>query len=109
MRPSCLYCVSKHVAQAVVLMGEAVQGYPLYRWLAIGHLAEAGDESVAYFPALAAQIRNERLTLMGQEYVPEGTTYDPRRLMQLLEEVRRVSVADLQEADAVFLKRLLMN
>lgn len=33
MRETCLFCVSKHVAQAIVLMQEAFSGYPIHRWL----------------------------------------------------------------------------
>lgn len=47
MRPSCTFCARKHLAQALVLLHEARQGYPLHRWYAIGHLAEAADELIA--------------------------------------------------------------
>lgn len=69
-RPSCLDCVRKHLAQAEVLMGEALQGYPHHRWLAIGHLGEAADESVLAYPKLAAEIRKHRLAYMAdRDYV----------------------------------------
>lgn len=63
-RPTCIDCTRKHVAQAIVLMQEAQQGYPDHRWLAVGHLGEAADESVGRFPALAARIRQARLAIM---------------------------------------------
>lgn len=47
MRPPCTFCARKHLAQALVLLQEARQGYPMHRWLAIGHLAEAADELIA--------------------------------------------------------------
>lgn len=96
MRPSCLYCCSKHVAQAIVLMLEAHQGYPLYRWLAVGHLAEAGDETVDQFPELAERIRAQRLILMGQA---DGELH----LMDLLAYVRAVAIQDGQTPDIEFL------
>lgn len=63
-RNSCLFCVLKHLAQASVLMEEALQGYPEHRWLAVGHLAEASSESLVDHPALAAEIRKHRLAYM---------------------------------------------
>lgn len=66
-RESCLFCVSKHISQAIVLMQEAYAGYPLHRWLAVGHLAEAEAESQDKFPDLAIVIRETRCVLMCQE------------------------------------------
>lgn len=59
-RPTCLNCVRKHIGQAVVLLGESMQGYPAHRWLAIGHLGEAGEECVERYPKLAEEIRTIR-------------------------------------------------
>jgi len=64
LRDSCLNCVRKHLSQAEVLMGEAVQGYPEHRWLAIGHMGEAADECCKDFPKLAAEIRKHRTRYM---------------------------------------------
>ncbi len=61
MRPSCLSCVKKHVAQAMILFTEAANGYPLHFWWALGHLAEAEAECVHDFPQLAETIRKFRL------------------------------------------------
>lgn len=44
IRETCIECCIKHVAQAVVLLCEVPKGYPLHKWLAVGHLAEAEDE-----------------------------------------------------------------
>jgi len=44
MRKHCLECALKHVAQALVLLCEVPKGYPLHKWVAVGHLAEAEDE-----------------------------------------------------------------
>lgn len=57
MRPSCLNCCRKHLAQASVLATESRLGYPLHRWLAVGHLAEAEDEILERSPEIAKQIR----------------------------------------------------
>ena len=65
MRTKCAKCTAKHLAQAIVLMEEALSGYPNHRWLAIGHLAEAAAEcpNVAY----AAHIRDLRHQIMEGE------------------------------------------
>lgn len=60
MRHSCLFCAMKHVVQAGILMMEAKQGYPLHRWWALGHLAEASDELVADYEEMANTIREYR-------------------------------------------------
>ena len=64
MRPSCLDCCRKHLAQAEVLMLEARKGYIAHAWLAVGHMAEAEDETIDDFPELTARIREERLKYM---------------------------------------------
>lgn len=84
-RETCLFCVSKHLGQAIVLMQEASSGYPLHRWLAVGHLGEAEAESQHDFPELTAMIRKTRCRLMGQE--PSGPE-NVKSLMDLLAEVR---------------------
>ena len=61
MRPSCLDCARKHLAQAMILTNEARMGYPIHFWYAVGHLAEASDELLAVFPKEAEDIREERL------------------------------------------------
>lgn len=86
MRETCLFCVSKHLAQAVVLVNESVTGYPLHSWLAVGHLAEAETESVEKYPTFANKIRSVRLALMGQE-----GEFFPESLMNLLKEAREIA------------------
>jgi hypothetical protein len=63
MRPSCLNCARKHLAQAEILLHESKQGYPDHFWLCMGHLAEAADELLRDHQNLADQIRNERKLL----------------------------------------------
>lgn len=86
MRDTCLFCVSKHIAQAIVLVNESATGYPLHAWVAVGHLAEAETESLVKYPDLAQQIRKVRLALMGQD-----GEFEPLSLMQLLQEARNVA------------------
>jgi len=102
MRPSCIYCASKHVAQATILMLEAYQGYPLHRWLAVGHLGEAGDETIADFPQLCQEIRAVRLQLMDQE-----PGFDQNTMLKLLEHVREAAVKDGSRSDKSFLEGVL--
>ena len=67
MRPSCLNCARKHLAQAEILLHESKQGYPEHFWLCMGHLAEAADELLRDHAGLAEQIRNER-KLLEEDY-----------------------------------------
>lgn len=72
MRPSCLECVMKHLAQACILVSESKLGYPHHFAYAIGHLGEAECESLHDYPGLAQRIREFRKKLL------EGTdeTFD---------------------------------
>ena len=80
MRPSCLNCARKHLAQAdILIMEEATGDYPLHKWYAIGHLAEAADELMDEFPDLAAKIRQERL-----KYMEDGEKIAIHELIELV-------------------------
>ena len=62
--------------QALVLLGEANQGYPEHFFLAIGHLAEASDELVQKYPEQA----NSGYGWSGSNInmlTPSGPDYDP--------------------------------
>lgn len=83
MRQTCLFCVSKHIAQAIILVTEARTGYPMHIWYAVGHLAEAEAESCRDFPEIANAIRGARLGLMG-----DGCAFSVESLDSLLMEVR---------------------
>jgi len=61
MREPCLYCVRKHLAQALVLICESRKGYSENLIYAIGHLAEAEDEAPS--KKLANEIREIRLQI----------------------------------------------
>lgn len=69
LRPSCLLCVRKHISQAIVLLSESKKGYPEHRWIAMGHLAEAEDESMKEHAELANQIRDARLDIQNGKNV----------------------------------------
>ena len=60
MRPTCLSCTGKHLAQACVLIKEMKTGYPSFKWFVIGHLAEAEEESVREYPDFANEVREYR-------------------------------------------------
>ena len=63
MREPCIYCVRKHLAQAVVLLCESRKGYPENLLFAIGHMAEAEDEAPT--EELANEIRDARIDIEG--------------------------------------------
>ena len=62
-RDSCLQCAIKHISQARVLMLEYRKGYPIHVYFAIGHLAEAEDETLMEYPGIAMRLRLYRLDL----------------------------------------------
>ena len=68
MRESCLDCVRKHIAQALILLTESKLGHPEYKWLAVGHLAEAEAESEQKFIKFANKIRTVRLSIIEDDY-----------------------------------------
>lgn len=72
-REVCRECVLKHIAQAIVLVDEAINGYPEHRYLAIGHLAEAESECIAGYPELANEIRLVRKVIYA---LTEATKYN---------------------------------
>jgi len=63
LRESCLLCAAKHVAQARVLLLESKKGYDYHVVYALGHMAEAEDETTGDFPLVAEWIRRERKTM----------------------------------------------
>jgi len=81
VRPACINCCLKHLAQAQILIFEAKYGYPLHRHLAAGHLAEAAEEIYGKSPDLAGRIRVER-----KAYELDASRYNVN-IMDLLQEV----------------------
>jgi len=63
MRETCLMCVKKHLAQAIVLCREARTDYPIHQQFAVGHLAEAEEEIEKEYPKLAYKIRVARFAV----------------------------------------------
>ena len=63
MRDTCIQCCAKHLGQARALLMETCKGYPEHYFYALGHLAEAEDECVMWFPSLAAFLRDLRMQL----------------------------------------------
>jgi hypothetical protein len=104
MRETCLFCVSKHISQAIILTTESVLGYPLHYWLAIGHLAEAETESVMEFPEIAKEIRTARCALMGQEGI-----FKPDSLMKLLETVRKIAESYNEKPEAQWINEIIFG
>ncbi len=88
MRDSCLVCYRKHVAQAEVLMAEALNGYPLHGWLAVGHLAEAEHEVLKDHAALAETTRQERLSYIEAIRTPGAPPYYVDTITLLIEACR---------------------
>jgi hypothetical protein len=64
MRKRCLPCVLKHLAQAEILLNESANGYPMHKWLALGHIAEAEAESPQ---PIANYLRSIRLEIEDNE------------------------------------------
>lgn len=60
MREGCCDCARKHLAQALILNTERHLGYPEYKWLVIGHLAEAEAEILQFSVVIANIIREHR-------------------------------------------------
>lgn len=79
MRPNCMGCTRKHLSQAIVLMMEAFMGYPIHRWIAMGHLAEAEAECFFIYPDLAKEIRKARLQIQDNKF------FDPKQDPDLME------------------------
>jgi hypothetical protein len=76
MRIFCAKCASKHIAQAIILLNESKLGYPLHKWLAIGHLAEAETEIEPRYNKFAQAIREVRLEIERED--------DSNKLVELL-------------------------
>lgn len=80
-RPACPQCVLKHLADAGVLMIEALHGYPVHRGWAIGNLSQAEQECYAMSPEFAADLRALRLKIMSEpEFVPDFNPFLERAL-----------------------------
>lgn len=104
MRKSCLFCVSKHISQAIVLTIEAVMGYPIHLWIAVGHLAEAESEACSKYPEFAKEIREIRLSLMGQK-----GKFSHNSLMELLRKARALAAEGNQQTEEDRIKGIVVH
>lgn len=104
MRKSCLFCVSKHISQAIVLTMESVMGYPIHLWLAVGHLAEAESESCSGYPDFAKEVREVRLSLMGQKGI-----FSHDSLMELLKKARALAEAGNNISEDERINQILLS
>lgn len=84
-RKLCLKCTLKHLGQAMVLFTETVKGYPMHKYLGLGHLAEAEDECISKYPNIANMIRKTRLSIDAEE----EPTYDIMELIQMVHDMRK--------------------
>lgn len=85
MRSGCYDCVRKHIGQAIVLMCEVEKGYHTHGWLAVGHLAEAEDESLRLPPGgIVDSIRQLRLSYIDYLNGQAEFNDDPMRLLELV-------------------------
>ena len=91
-RDFCPRCAIKHLAQARALMLESGKGYAHHVWFAMGHMAEAEDELLAFMPTEAELVRVARKEL--ETSAPEWKVPDFKKLMYeiatnaMLEEVQ---------------------
>jgi glycosyltransferase involved in cell wall biosynthesis len=88
MRPPCRNCTRKHLAQAHILMQEALQGYPEHAWLAVGHLAEAAEEIMGLSREFADRIRQERLRYIASIDTSGPITHPPAHHIDVLALIR---------------------
>jgi hypothetical protein len=76
-RVSCLDCVRKHLAQALILFQEYQSDsdtYAAHFWLGVGHLAEAESELLGTWASKAKWVREMRLAIMNdRNFQPDLT------------------------------------
>jgi hypothetical protein len=94
VRESCFECCRKHIGQAHILETEAKLGYPLHKYLAIAHLAEAEDEMLEKDPDLAKYIRSKR-----KEYTELDTPVPTLELFNMVNESEQLYNSRLSDAD----------
>jgi hypothetical protein len=98
MRPTCLDCAGKHLAQACVLLKETKTGYPAFKWFVIGHLAEAEEETVLLYPDLANEIREHRVAWSNDDTVLIPFEELLAKIDDLLESDEQSAMDDASEA-----------
>lgn len=63
MRPECLECVAKHLADAQINLDETLMGYPKFIHKVMGNMNQASSECLRYDLPFANEIREIRLKL----------------------------------------------
>ena len=101
MRPTCLECTGKHLAQACELLKEMKTGYPAFKWYVVGQLAEAEEEPVREYPDLANEIREYRVawTMDDSLVIPFEELF--ARIDELIESAELSAVDDAGETKRI--------
>jgi len=93
------------VAEAEVLMREALMGYVGHEWLSIGHMSQAEAELIKEFPDMAHIIRAERVNYLeglkytklkdndGEEYLELETEYEVDTL-DLIKQLTMIAIRE---------------
>jgi hypothetical protein len=68
MQENCYFCTRKHLGYAEAFMQEAINGYPLHKWLAVGQMCAAEGEIMPNHPEMAEEIRKHRVEYMNSMY-----------------------------------------
>jgi hypothetical protein len=68
MLETCYFCTRKHLGYAEALMEEAINGYPLHKWAAVGQMCAAEGEIMQQHPEMAMLIREHRVKYMESMY-----------------------------------------
>lgn len=68
---TCFECAIKHLGQAYVLLKESKLGYPIHKYYAIGHMAEAESELAEKYSHLGESIREARKILFETNTTPD--------------------------------------
>lgn len=67
MRPSCMECCYKHIANAAVFDTEVSLGYPGFLMYVVGHLDHAAQEARDEVPEFAWVLREHRINRFATE------------------------------------------
>ena len=103
-RPSCLQCARKHIAEAEVLMREAIMGYAEHAWYAVGHLSQAEAELIEDYIDMAHIIRAERINYIeGLEYklIEEDLNLTTTYNINTLNLIRSLTILSIESEQAI--------
>ena len=91
MQEECYFCTRKHLGYAEAFMQEAINGYPMHKWLAVGQLCAAEGEIMSAHPEMSELIRSHRV-----EYMDDMTYAVP--IVELLEKIT-ILARDIGESE----------